>query len=166
MIPRATALEQDVRRLDVAVHEALCVRGVEAIGHLRDHRDRLLRRQPAPLGEQLREIRPFDEAHRHVELAGLLAGIEHRNHVGMVDRGRQLRLALEAAPEILIGREVRRDELDRALALERNVRGPVDHAHAAASDQLVEAIAGDHVADCRPGHRAARPSPSLTPRRL
>ena len=96
VIAPAGRREQHVGRLDVAVDESVGVRGVQGGGYLRDDRRRPAGREGALAGEELVEVGPVDEAHGHVELAVGLAGLEDRDHVGMVDRRRQPGLALEA----------------------------------------------------------------------
>ena len=94
-------------------------------------------------GEELVEVGPVDEAHGHVELAVGLAGLEDRDHVGMVDRRRQPGLALEALAKALVDRQLGCDELERDRALEGELGGAVDDAHPAAPDQLVDSMPGE-----------------------
>ena len=77
--------DQHVRRLDVAVDEAVRVRDVERardLATMRAARSRLERRP----GQQRAEVGALDEAHGHVEDAVLLAGVEHLDRVRVVDR--------------------------------------------------------------------------------
>ena len=66
----------------------------------------------------------------------VLAGLVHRDDVGVLDRGGQPRLALEALAEHRVLRALGRDQLDRHRALERQLGGAVDDAHATAPDRL------------------------------
>ena len=86
---------------------------------------------------------PFDEAVREEELAvGLARGV-HGEDPRMVDGGREPRLAQEALAERLVARELGRDELQRDRPVERELGGAVDDAHAAATDDAVDAVAGE-----------------------
>ncbi len=69
----------------------------------------------------------LDEAHGQVELAVVLAGLVDRDHVRVVERGGETRLAQEARPEALVLGELRGDQLQRHRPLQRQVGGPVDH---------------------------------------
>ena len=88
--------DQDVRRLHVTVDQVARVRGVE---RARDLRDEVLARAGSsgpPLVDHGAQVRPVDPAHADEQDAVLLAGLVDRDHVGVVDRGRDPRLALEA----------------------------------------------------------------------
>ena len=61
----------------------------------------------------------------------------------MVERGRLARLGLEPPPESRVGGELGGDHLERHRPSERDVGGPVDHAHAAAADEFVDAVPGE-----------------------
>src|SRR3954469_3459826 len=116
--------------------------GVERTGHLGDDRCGELRLQPV-LARHLLEVRAGHEPHRDVEQAIDLTGIVNRKRMRMVDRGGELPLASEAGPEIGIRRELRRDQLEGALALELQMRDAVDDTHAPAGHQLLDPMPGD-----------------------
>ena len=61
-------VDQDVARLDVAVHQAARVRGVERRGHLSDQGDRARRLEAAVAAEHRAKIASLDEAHRDVDV--------------------------------------------------------------------------------------------------
>ena len=110
MVP---AGEQDVRGLDVAVEHPARVGRVERRADLADD-PRRAQRLEAPLGGDHRtQVGALDEAHHDVEQAALVAGVEDRDHVRMVDRGGDPRLAPEALAEALVARVLREDQLER-----------------------------------------------------
>ncbi len=80
--------DEDVRGLDIAVHETLLVGGVERLGNLREEVDGALRLQCSVLGDDLRQIGSFDVAHREEEDAVLLPRLVDRDDVRMVERRR------------------------------------------------------------------------------
>ena len=128
-------VQQHVRRLHVAVHERPAVGGVERPRHLAQQVQRPLRRELAVALEDRLQVLPVDEAHREVELAVVLARLVDGDHVRVVDRRGELRLAQEALAEALVLGQLGGDQLQRDGPLERQVGGAVDHAHAAATGQ-------------------------------
>ena len=67
----------------------------------------------------------------------------------MLQRGSDPRLGQEPLPERHIVREMRRQQLQRDITIERKVPGAVDDAHPTAADQGLDAIAGELGADAR-----------------
>ena len=63
-----------------------------------------------------------------------------RRDVGMVQRGEQAGLALEAREALGIGREARRQDLDRDVAPQRLVACAVDLTHPARPDQIADRV--------------------------
>src|SRR5206468_3625882 len=92
-------------------------------------------------------IRSGDEAHREVEATGHVAGVVDRHDVWMLERDGELGLPGEAFAEALVERQLRRDELQRHRPLQAQVVGPVDDAHAAVADLLLDPIAEELSAD-------------------
>ena len=135
------ARDEDVRRLDVAVHEPRGVRGVERVGDLGDHARGARGVEPALAPEDPVQVRARHVAHDEVEVAVLLAGRVDRDDVRMVDRRGEAGLALEALPQLGVRRAVGGDELERDRAAEPQLGRTVDHAHAAGAEDLLDAAA-------------------------
>ncbi len=106
-------VEEDVRRLHVPVHEAPPVGGVERTRHLGQDRQRPLGRERALALENALQVAPLHVAHREVELPVAVAGLVDRDHVRMVERRREARLAQEATPEVVVLGELGGDQLER-----------------------------------------------------
>jgi hypothetical protein len=82
--------------------------------------------------------------------------------VGVVQRGQQLGLAVEARQPLGLARHVGRKHLDRDLAVEGGVLGLPDHAHPALADLLDQAVVQQllsgfdgHVCGPLPGRETA-----------
>ena len=134
--------EEQVLRLDVAVDDALRVRGGERRRGLRgDPQDALLgqlRLAREALGERL----ALEELH-HDERAAVVgvAEVGDVDDVLVADRRRELRLLLEARDDRFALRVLLEQHLDRDALADQRVRRLVDRAHAALAD-----LARDEVA--------------------
>jgi len=62
------------------------------------------------------------------------------NNVWMAQPARGAGLALEARDKLFIAHELRRDQLERNVALRAQVSGKIHGAHAATAKQTLEAI--------------------------
>ena len=137
------AVEQDVGGLDVAVDDAERVRGVQRVGDLRDHVDGADGRDATVAVDQVREVDPVDVAHRHVQVPVLLARRVHGDQVRVVQRGGDLALAAEAQAELAVLGLLRRDHLQRDLALEALVERAIDDSHPASSRHAPDLVTGE-----------------------
>ena len=88
-----------------------------------------------PLAQQLFQVGAVDEAHRDVQLPVDLAGVVDRDDVRMLERGGQARLAEEALAERDVVGQVGCEQLQRDVAVEREVVGAVHDPHPAAAEQ-------------------------------
>ena len=125
--------------------------GVQSLGNLLCDRQRFFDRQRAGC-ELLGERRAFDELQHETERRAR-AAIERLEpvdgaDVGMVEGGERLRLAAEPRNPFGIRRDVGRQDLDRNLAAEDRVSGPINRPHAARAEQRLHAIR----AELRPNH--------------
>ena len=129
--PAGPPLEQDVGRLDVAMHDAVLMRVGERPGHLLQHPHGLVGRQGPgaadPLGERLALDVPHDEER---ELAVLLDRM-NRHDVRMGEPRGGPRLAEESRPPPRLGGLRRRQELHGHRAIQRQIPREIDHPHPA-----------------------------------
>ena len=123
-------VEQHVRRLHVAMHEAARVGRIEGARDLREDADRV-RRVETAAPEALFQVTPLDVAHGDEEEVLGRPGLVDRDDVRMVDRRGQLRLAQEAVAERLVLGEAGGEQLERDPPLQPQILGQVDDAHAA-----------------------------------
>ena len=141
------AVEQDVRRLDVAVHETAGVCGVERCGDLRADGDRPSRLERALRSEQRAKIDAVHEPHREIDTAVDVTCVVDRDDVRVLQRHHELRLARESLAEAIVARQGRRDELERDRSLQAQVVRPVHDAHPTAADQLLDPVPEEVGAD-------------------
>ena len=71
--------DQDVARLDVAVHQTRVVDGVQGVGHRPQQRAQPLDAEPALAPEYGAEVLPVDEPHRQVQHAVRMARVVDRH---------------------------------------------------------------------------------------
>ena len=93
------------------------------------------------------QIVAVHEPHREIDAAVDVARVVDRDDVRVLERHHELRLAREALAEAIVARQGRRDELERNRPLQAQVVRPVDDAHPAAADQLLDPVAEEVGAD-------------------
>ena len=140
-VDAAVLVEEHVLRLHVAVDDALAVRVVEGVRHPAQDLDRP-GQGDAPRLEQLRERAARHEPHRHpgdalraVDVVGV-----DGDDVRVLEPRDGLGLALEALGETGVVQELPRQDLERHVAVEGRLEGPVDRGHAAPAERLDDAV--------------------------
>ena len=144
VIAVALLVEQDVARLDVAVHQPAPVGGVERFGDLRGDGDGPLGAERSAGSQQGLEVGAVDVAHRDEQPAIDLAGVVDGDDVRVVEARRQPRLVQEPLAEALVLREALGQHLERHRAAQTHVAREVDLAHAAPSDPLPDLVDAEH----------------------
>ncbi len=133
--------DQHVLRLDVPVHDPGGVSGRQA-GQQRHHDgQRLARREPAPLGEQVPQGPPGQVLHGQVRVMAVTALVEHRDHVGVREPRHRFGLADEPVDEVFVPRQVGVHDLERHPAIQADVDGAVHRRHAAERNQRLHPVA-------------------------
>ena len=139
--------EQDVGGFDVAMDEARPVGGVERAADLFGEPQGLPSRQRSAFPDQALQAGAADVAHGEVEDAFDLVSVVDRDHVWMVEGGRELGLAQEPRAEVLAARQLGGEDFQCDLAPEALVGGEVDGAHPAAAEQRLNRVATERLAD-------------------
>ncbi len=120
----------------------LLVRGIECVGDLPAIASASARRS-GPRAIRSASVSPSTSSRTSaVHAVGLFDAV-NRGDVGMVERGQDARLALEARQPVGIRGEHRRQHLDRDLAPEPRVARAIDLAHAAGANPLLHLINAD-----------------------
>ncbi len=142
-VPSAVVDGHDVRRLDVAVHDALVVHVLQRFGEVvADVRDVLERHRT--LLQRALEVDPLDELHHEIDawaqsVRVVDTRVEKGDYAVVGEVGDHLGLRLLLAD--LIGADLsRREHLDGDVATESLIVGAPDGGHAAAADALDEVI--------------------------
>ena len=147
----AVARDEDVVRLQVAVDDALLVRGGQAPGDLAGVVDGLPMRQRRGADARAQRI-ALEQLGDDVGRAVVGADVVHAEDVGVIERADRARLLLEAAEAIRVRGKRGGQHLDRHLAAEARVTGAVDLAHAARPDRGHDLV-GPHASAGRHRHR-------------
>ena len=140
-------VQENVCRLHVAVNQTAPMGGVEGVRDLREDPHRTLGRELPVAVEQRPQVAPLDVPHRQVELSLPLARLVDRDHARVIERRGEPRLLEKTGSEMLVLRELGRDQLQRDRPLQRQIPRAVHDAHPAASHQRLHSI---------PGKRGAR----------
>ena len=124
--------------LDVAVHDLRGVRDGQRLRDLARDVDGAIEREALP--HRLPQAAALHELHRDEAPAFELAGLVDGDDVGMVEGRDGERFPDETIDRVGFRREPARDQLDRDVAPQPLVEGPIDLAHAARSEQGVHDI--------------------------
>ena len=138
---------QDVARLDVLVHEAGCVRGLQRVAHVAQHADDVLPWHHALASYLARQAAAVDEFHREEVLASAFADVIDLNEARIAQTGRDARFGHELIDALLVVgiAVVALEDLESYFASELHLLGAVDVGEAAFADLLQDAIAGDNI---------------------
>ena len=129
----AGARDEDVGRLDVAVHDPLGVRGRQRLGNSRAEAQHSIDLHRAP-GDGMLQRLPLEQLHHQERCALVPPDLEDHADVRVVERRRRPRLAHEALDDVLVLRHLLRQELERHVAPQLQVLGLVHDTHAAAAE--------------------------------
>ena len=159
---QAVARHHEVPGLQVPVHDARRVRLREAGRDLGGELEQLLHGEGTVL-EHLLERPALHQLHRDEARPLVLADLVDGGDVRMVEGRGGTSLSLEAPPLIRVARRRLGEDLDRDLAAEAGVAGPIDLAHPPRTDQVREPRTGRAGSRGRP-RASASPPPRPAPR--
>jgi hypothetical protein len=117
----------------------MLVREAKRRGQAAPDLHRSLGREPTLAVEQLAERGSLDELHHEESLVAVDPGVEHRDHVRVLQPGEDLRLLLK--PRDRAGISEVAEQLDRYGSLQYDVRAAPDLGHEAPSEDIPQAVA-------------------------
>ena len=132
-------IDFDIGRLEIAMDDALDVRGFQCLGNLPRDRQRLVQGHRAR-GESLGKGRSLDELHDQRANAGLpragrgLFETVDVGDVGMIQGGQELRLTFEPREAFGIGGKQVWQDLDRDVAIQFPVARAIHLSHPALAE--------------------------------
>ena len=131
----ARIVDQDVVRLDVAVHDALPVRVIQCVGHLRQHRaGRLDIENRFPLDSRRQRLTPHEPHHEPAQPPALTERVQ-RHDADMLQAGDGLRLAAESLQHAGVRRGTGWQHLDCDQSLQGAIACEIHRPHATTPDQ-------------------------------
>ncbi len=122
--------------------------GIECSSDLFDDPHRL-RRLERPLAQRLLQVSALDQAHRDVQLPVDLAGVWIGTTFGCSSDAATRDSVRNRSRNDTSPGEVRREQLERDVTVEREIACAVHHAHPAAADQRFQPVAGELRPDAR-----------------
>ena len=126
--------DEEVGRLDVAMHDSRVVRFAETAGGLGHDIEGFLQLD-GPLIDPMRERLALVVGHHEIELpVGRLVDFVNGADVDVVERRRRPGFVQKALLGDLVPRRVGGEDLDGDLALETRISGPVNDSHPTAAD--------------------------------
>ena len=143
--------DENVGGLDVAMDDAFRVRGVERVGDFDGEREHGVAIERAS-GDGVLERYAVQKLHGDEGLAlrfinPLLVDFVNRANVGMVQRGSGLRLALKTGQSLRVFGHIVGEKFQGDEAVQLDVLGLVDHAHAATAKLLDDPVVGNSLAE-------------------
>ena len=143
-------VDQDVLGLDVAVDQVAGVGDAEPAGDLDRVGDRLLDVERADPRDPLLQRLALDVLEDDVGVAAVLAGVDHRDDVGVGELRDRARLLAEALELVGLLGHLAVHHLHRDRPVEGLVFGQVDGGHPAAAQLRLQPVAaGEHGSDHR-----------------
>ena len=129
------ASDKDVLGFEIAMDDPAGMCGSDAVGDFHHQLECLNRTEMFP-AESGTESLSFEELGHRVVDAVLAADVEDRQDVRMGKRRDRARLAPESLERGLVSGEMRRKNLDRDVAIQPRVLGPINLPHAADRDEV------------------------------
>jgi hypothetical protein len=146
-LQRSVRCDLDVGRFQIAMDDALLVRGIQRIDNLCCEPNHVGQRQRSAPCDAVRQRFAVDQFEDQRDDRALLAGrVFHaidRADVGMGQCRERLRFALESRSPAGVGGEFGRQYFDRDFASQPSVVRAVDLAHAAGPQETAELVAAN-----------------------
>jgi hypothetical protein len=140
-------LDEDVRRLQVPVHDAGVVRVTKRAGDLRHQRRQPRGRQWPGLQEPFQGL-PLQERHHQIHIRLIAPRVEDGHDVRVVQPARNPGLADEAAYRRLVERQRRVQQLHGDFTLEVALPCDEHHAETASRQDAAQLVAAGNHATC------------------
>ena len=136
-------LDEDVRRLHVAMDEAALMRGVEGQGNLGHDRQHAFWRDRTFVSQKLRKVNAVDMQHGYEEHPVGLTCIEDGHDAWVMKRRGRARFPCESLTKRLVCRKLRGQKLESHLPSELQVLSEIDRSSTTSADHALDTMACD-----------------------
>jgi len=143
---------EDVGGLDVAVHNAAGMRGIECVGHFDGQVEQALQFERTSV-ERMLQGAAGQILHHDEQAAFMLANLMDGADVGMVQGGGSAAFAAEALKSLGIAGSFLGKKFEGDKAAEGSVFSLVNHTHSAAASKLYDAVMRDGLSDHAGGQK-------------
>ena len=138
-LARPSPVDENVRRLEIAMQNALLMSNMKSVGDLQRQADGFGRRQrPA----QRHAVDVLQDKIARTDIVNL-------TDVRMVQCGNGARFVLETTDTIRVGGELSRQDLDRYITTKAGVVRAVDLAHAASAEEGHDVVRAEASTGCQ-----------------
>ena len=138
--------DENIRRLDIAVHDPLRMSGIESVGNFDGQRENQFRFQRTPADAVLQR-HAVEILHGDEGPAFALVNFVYDADVGVIQCGCGLRFTLKTGQSLGITGNLFGQELEGYKTMQACVFGLVNHTHSAAAEFFDDPIVGDGLAD-------------------
>ena len=138
----ASAIDQDVGGLQIAVQDAALMRVVNRAAHFGQQAHAFTRRSQEPR-YFAREAVPLDELHAEEVAALMLTDLVNGNDIRVIEARRRLDLVVKAVQFARRRKLAGQDHLEGDRPIQADLAGLVDDAHAAAGDFRLQLVVAE-----------------------
>ena len=142
--------DENIRGLDVAVNDALGVRGVERVGNFDAEVEQRFDFERTSADQVLQRF-SVEAFHGEIGVAAVFADVVNGTDVGMIQRGRGFGFAAKTFEGLRVARQILGEKFQRDETVEAGVLRFVNDAHASAAQFFDDAVMGDDAVDERLG---------------
>src|ERR1700686_2037409 len=142
----STLSDENVCRLDVAVHDARSVSGVERVSNVDRNGEKNFPFQGPPANAMLKR-QAVQKLHGQEEMTVFLPNLMDRANIRMIKGGSRTSFAAETFQCLGILRDIVGEKLKGDKSAQRDVFGLVNHAHTAAAEFLDDAVVRNSTPD-------------------
>jgi len=137
---------EDVRRLDIPMHDALGMGGLERVGELNPDVEDVYDFQ-RPSADSIAQRLALERFHDDERRVTVLADVVNRADGGVAERACGARLDAESFERLGFLRPACGEELERNLTSQARVFGQINHTHPAGAERAEDSVVRNGSAD-------------------
>ncbi len=138
--------DENVCRIDIAMNDAMRVRGVQRVGNLDSEPEQKVNFQRTPRNA-VHQGHAVQKFHGDEGFAVQLTNVVNRTNIRMIQRRCGFGFELKTGERLRIMSNLLGQELERDEAMQPHVLGLINHPHAAAAEFLDDAVVRDGLSN-------------------